>query len=208
LDVEKKATLKISCIALAGGESARLGRNKLTEYVGGKTLLERVLGTLSSFVSDIIVVTSTQSKLPTLDNYSKIKIVRDMFPGTGTLGAIYSGLKTSATHYNIVVACDMPFLNRELLGYMVQISKGFDLVAYNKEDRPEPLHAIYSRNCLKPIRSLIAKNQLRIIGILPFIKTRYLQPEEIERFDPRFLSFFNINTESDLRTANKFATMY
>jgi molybdenum cofactor guanylyltransferase len=193
--------LKITCIALAGGKSTRLGRNKLAEIIGGYTLLERVLSSLAVFNAEIIVVTSPDISLPPIADRYALKVVNDIYPGTGSLGAIYTGLASSKTHLNLVVACDMPFLNIRLLRYMLSISHGYDLVAYNKDDRPEPLHAIYSKNCLAPMKSLIEQNKLRIIGILPFIRARYLEPAEIERFDPGYLSFFNINTQEDLQKA-------
>jgi molybdenum cofactor guanylyltransferase len=197
--------LNISCIALAGGKSTRLGRNKLAEIVGGKTVLERVVDTLSLFQGDTILVAAGQSALPEISNHLNVKIVTDIYPGTGSLGGIYTGLFASSSQYNIVVACDMPFLNPALLGYMVSISEGFDMVAYNQNDRPEPLHAIYSRECLTPMKSLIEHNQLRIINILPHIKIRYIGDEEIAKYDPQRLSFFNINTEADLQKARQIA---
>jgi molybdopterin-guanine dinucleotide biosynthesis protein A len=199
--MEKSNNLDISCIALAGGKSTRLGRNKLAEMIGRQTLFDRVLSSLAAFNAEIIVVASKDISLPSLVNHPKVKTVNDIYPGTGSLGAIYTGLSTSTTHLNLVVACDMPFLNTGLLRYMVSISSGYDLVAYNKDDRPEPLHALYSKNCLAPMKSLIEQNKLRIIGILPFIRARYLEPAEIERFDPGYLSFFNINTPEDLQRA-------
>jgi molybdenum cofactor guanylyltransferase len=192
--------MEISCIVLAGGKSTRLGRNKLVEVIGRKTLLEMVLDALSVFNSEIIVVTSRHSPLsPMLKQYPRARTVEDIFPDTGSLGGIYTGLSVSRNHYNLVVAADLPFLNINLLKYMVSIAPGFDLVAYNENDRPEMLHAVYSKNCLAPMESLIRRNNLRIIGILPSIKVRYLTLAEIEQFDPRHLSFFNINTEDDLK---------
>ena len=195
---------EISCIVLAGGKSTRLRPNKIKETIGDQTLLERVLATLSVFDSDIIVVSSEQASLPGIDHYHRTRIVNDIYPGKGSLGGIYTGLSASKTHYNLVVAGDMPFLNVNLLKYMLKIGEGFDLVAYHQDDKPELLHAFYSRNCLAPMHSLIQQNNLRIIGILPFIKVRYLTAEEIERFDPQHLSFFNINTEDDLIKARAF----
>ncbi len=195
--------MEISCIALAGGKSTRLGRNKLKEIIGNKTLLERVLGTLSLFKGEIIIVTAKDTSLPSLPDYPRIKIVNDIYPGSGSLGGIYSGLSVSKTNYNLAVACDMPLLNFDLLRYMVEISEGFDLVAYNKEDRPEMLHAVYSQNCRMPMKSLILQKQLKIMGILPFVKSRYVTNNEIDKFDPQHLSFININTEEDLQKAKK-----
>ncbi len=196
--------MKISCIALAGGKSTRLGRNKLAEIIGGKTLFDRVMSALHTIGGEIIVVTSNDVVLPE-PGARKLRVVKDLFPGTGSLGAIYTGLAASKTHFNLVVACDMPFLNVDLLRYMVATAPGFDLVAYNKDDRPEPLHAVYSSNCAAPMKSLIEQNRLRIIGVLPFIHTRYLTGQEIERFDPDYLSFFNVNNEEDLQKARAIA---
>lgn len=197
--------LEISCIALAGGKSTRLGRNKITEMIGDKTLLDRVLDILSSFKREIIIVTSAQSILPDRINYPKVKIVNDIYPGKGSLGGIYTGLSASKTFYNIAVACDMPFLNTDLLNYMVEIARGYDLVAFREGDRFEPLHAVYSKNCLSSIGLLLQRNNVRIIEILNYVKVRYLTPQEIDRFDSRRLSFFNINTEEELLKAIEIA---
>jgi molybdenum cofactor guanylyltransferase len=197
--------LEINCIALAGGKSTRLGRNKLFEVIEGKTLFARVISTLALFNSEIIVVTSEQTSIPR-DIGSKLKIVNDIFPGKGLLGGIYSGLANSKAFYNIVVACDMPFLNYELLKYMADIAEGFDLAAFRKIDRFEPLHAVYSRKCLSPLENIMQhKNNQRIIEILPQVKFRNISQEEIDRIDPYHLSFFNINTEAELETARKIA---
>jgi molybdopterin-guanine dinucleotide biosynthesis protein A len=194
--------LEISCIALAGGKSSRLGRNKLFEVIGGKTLFTRVISALALFKSEIIVVTSEQSSIPGDISYPGLKIVKDIFPGKGSLGGIYTGLATSKTLYNIVVACDMPFLNYDLLKYFAAIADGFDLVAFNKVEKFEPLHAVYSQKCIFPMEKLMqSKNNERIIEILPQIKVHKIGQEEIDRIDPHHLSFFNVNTEAELQTA-------
>ena len=103
-------TLDVSCIILAGGKSRRLGRNKVIEKIGNQSLLERVVSSLSVFNSEIIIVAARESFLPQLTNYPKLKFVNDIYPGKGSLGGIYTGLVGSKLFYNVVVACDMPFL--------------------------------------------------------------------------------------------------
>jgi molybdenum cofactor guanylyltransferase len=191
--------LEISCIVLAGGQSTRLGRDKTKEVFLGKTLLERVLDTLSLLKCEIIVVTTENSSISKGLSYPRLRFVNDIFPGKGSLGGIYTGLVSSKSHYNLVVASDMPFINLNLIKFMIGSVKGYDLVAYLEENRPEMLLAVYSKNCLVPMETLIRNNNLRIIGIIPHIKVRYLKPEEVDRFDPLRLSFFNINTEADLK---------
>jgi molybdenum cofactor guanylyltransferase len=198
--------LEINCIALAGGKSTRLGRNKLFEVIEGKTLFARVISTLARFNCEIIVVTSEQTSIPRDTGCSQIKIVKDIFPGKGLPGGIYSGLVNSKAFYNIVVACDMPFLSYELLKHMAEIAQGFDLAAFRKTDRFEPLHAVYSRNCLSALENIMQhKNNERIIEILPQVRFRNISQEEIEKIDPYRLSFFNINTEAELKTAREIA---
>jgi molybdenum cofactor guanylyltransferase len=196
--------LDIGYIILAGGKSKRLGHDKIKEVIGDMTLLDRVINRLSILNGEIIIVTGENSSIPNTFSYPKIKIVHDLYSGKGMLGGIITGLSLSEYYYNLVVACDMPFLSTSLLQYMINITEDNDLVAYRNKMDLEPLHAIYSRNCLPIFEEIMQKN-LRIIELVQHVKARYLNSEEIKRYDPENLSFFNINTEADLSLANKIA---
>lgn len=198
-------TLNISCIALAGGKGSRLGRNKVAEIIGNESLLGRVASCLSYFEGDIIIVKAEEQSLPPLIDYPRLKIVNDIYPGKGPLGGVFTGLSKSTSLYNLVVAGDMPFLNRDLLQYMVKVCDGFDLVVPRLGALIEPLHAVYSRNCLAPIRRLLKQGNLQISLLISMLKVRYVEAKEIDRFDPEHLSFFNINTGADLETAREIA---
>ena len=196
--------MEISCIVLAGGRGLRLGRDKTLETFGNTSLLERVVFNLSVLDSDIIIVVATKRALPQLVNYPKLRVVADIYPGKGALGGVYTGLVASESLYNLVVAGDMPFLNQALLRYMVQLADGFDLVLPRlSNNMVEPLHAVYSKNCLATIKNLLNQGKMRFTDLLTLVKVRYVEAEEIDWFDPRHLSFFNINTEADLKTARE-----
>jgi len=199
----EKYALDTSCIVLAGGKSLRLGQNKARETIGDKSLLERAVFQLGSFHSDIIIVAAAKQSLPQLIGYPRVRKVIDAYPGTGPLGGIYSGLAASDSFYNLVVACDMPFLNQALLDYMIQLSVNFDLVIPRLGDLVEPLHAIYTKECLAPIERLLKQGRLGVRELFTLVKVRYLETDEIDRFDPQHLSFFNINTKADLEMARK-----
>lgn len=198
--------MNVSCIVLAGGKSIRLGRNKVAEVIGEHSLLERVISSLSFFNTDIIIVTAKDSSLPQLTDHMHINIVNDIYPERGSIGGIYSGLKASRSPLNLVLACDMPFLNLNLLRYMLDISDGYDVVV-PQINRVifEPLHAVYSKNCVAPLERLIKDNIFRIIELFPLVKVRYVKNVEIDRFDPDHLSFFNVNTEDDLMLGRELA---
>jgi molybdopterin-guanine dinucleotide biosynthesis protein A len=201
----EKYTLDISCIVLAGGKGLRLGRDKVLETVGDRSLLERVVSSISLFNGDIIIVTATEQAFPQLVDDRNLKIVTDIYPGKGPLGGIYTGLAASDLFYNLVVACDMPFLNQALLRYMIQISASFDLVVPRLDNMVELLHAVYSKKCLAPMECLLKQGKLSIRELLTLVRVRYVEAEEINRFDPKHLSFFNINNEADLETARELA---
>jgi len=197
--------LDISCIVLAGGKGLRLGHNKVLESIGNRSLLQRVVSSISSFKSDIIIVTASGQSFPELAGYPRWRIVTDIYPGKGALGGIYTGLAASTSFYSLIVSCDMPFLNQALLRYMIQVSAGFDAVVPQLGNMVEPLHSVYSKGCLAPIERMLKQGNLKVSDILPLVKVRYIEAEEIDMFDPKHLSFFNINTEADLRKARQLA---
>lgn len=190
----------ITSIVLAGGKGKRLGRTKLSEKIGGCTLCQRAIDRLIPVSDEILVVIAQGQPMPDLS--VSVKIVVDLYPDKGALGGIYTGLVASSSFHNLVVACDMPFLNPTLLRYLIQISPGFDVVIPRVEEgKLEPLHVVYSKNCLNPIQRQIQEGNLKINGFLGQVKVRYVGEAEVEEFDPEHLSFFNINTQADLERA-------
>ena len=197
--------MEISSIILAGGKSLRLGYDKVLERVGNTSLLEQVISRIDSFSKDIIIVTAKKRTFASLADHPKIKVISDILPGQGSLGGIYTGLKKSDSFYNLVVAADMPFLNESLLRYIIEVSNGYDFVLPKVNDLYEPLHAVYSRNCISPIETILKQGKKVIIELFNYVKVRYIGAEEIDRFDPQRLSYFNINTKEDMELARRIA---
>ena len=193
--------MDIGGIVLAGGKGIRLRKDKALETISKRTLLEQVVFQLSLLYGDIPIVIASGRRYPQLAGYTRLRMACDIYPGKGPLGGIYSGLKASDSFYNLVVACDMPFLNRDLLLYMVEAVIGFDLVVPRLGNLIEPLHAVYTKDCLAPIEHLLEKDSLSVRGLFPMVRVRYVEAEEIERFDSEHLSFFNVNTRADLERA-------
>ncbi|MFC2038553.1 molybdenum cofactor guanylyltransferase [Chloroflexota bacterium] len=192
--------MKVTSIILAGGKNRRLGRNKALEVFEGTTLIERVVKRLSPLSGQTLVITAMKREdLPPLDG---VELVPDIKAGLGPLGGIYSGLVASSLPYSIVVACDMPFLNTELLRHMIELIGDYDAVVPRLENgMVEPLHAVYARKSLEVLKSQLDDNSLKVHVLLEKLNVRYLEREESSRIDPRLLSFFNINRQSDLDQA-------
>jgi molybdopterin-guanine dinucleotide biosynthesis protein A len=205
---------RASGIILAGGQSRRMGRDKAFLSVGGVPLIERVIGALTRITSDLILVTNAPEEYAHLGT----RLTRDWIPGTGPLGGIYSGLRMAENPLAIAVSCDLPFLDPDLLRYQLALAEQFDVVIPSVPDPSKPpaprgrqptakdtdlhpLHAVYSKNCLEPMRVRIAAGDFRLIGFHDAVRVRVVTQEEVDRFDPQHQSFFNVNTPEDLEFA-------
>ena len=195
--------MDINCVILAGGKSKRFGHDKVLEKIGNTNLLEQVISRIDPLSKEIIIVTAKERSFVQLANHPKVKIVTDIFPGQGSLGGIYTGLVTSKSFYNLVVAADMPFLNVSLLRYMIKVADGYDFILPKINNWYEPLHAIYSRNCISPIEAILEQGKKVIVELFNYVKIRYVEAGEVDKFDPQHLSFFNINTIEDMERAKK-----
>ncbi|MCH7996461.1 MAG: molybdenum cofactor guanylyltransferase [Chloroflexi bacterium] len=193
--------MMVSGVALAGGRSKRLGRNKAVEKIGDQSLIERVVGKLSQVTSETVVVVAEESKAADLNLPPWVRTAADLYPGTGSLGGIFTGLSAAKGNYGVVVACDMPFLNVDLIRFMLDIVSDYDAVVPRLQGRPEPLHAVYSKTCVGPIERCLQADQLKIAIFFEQINVAYLEEDDIEAFDPSHLSFFNVNTQEDLDKA-------
>ncbi|TET58114.1 MAG: molybdenum cofactor guanylyltransferase [Dehalococcoidia bacterium] len=195
----------MTSIILAGGKSSRLGRSKALQAIKGKSLIQWVVDRVAILSMEIIIATARGEAIP-CSSAVRMKTVTDIYPGKGPLVGIYSGLRASTSPRAIVVGCDMPFLSVGLLDYMSRISSPFDVVVPRIEDKVEPLCAVYSRGCLAPIQGLLEQNELRINELFTMVRVRYIGEDEINRFDPEHLSFFNVNGKVDLDRARSLAT--
>jgi molybdopterin-guanine dinucleotide biosynthesis protein A len=198
----------VTGIVLAGGKSSRLGREKALERVGKQRLIEKVVSSLSPISQEVFVVTR-QEQFDKIDSiHLKARTLVDLYPGKAAFGGIYTGLASANNLYGLVVSCDMPFLNSALLRYLVELASGFDVVIPKVNDKLEPLHAVYSKNCLAIIKQLLDKGILQVLQLLDFVKTRYVCENEVDKYDPEHLSFFNINTRNDLLKAEQIMERY
>jgi molybdopterin-guanine dinucleotide biosynthesis protein A len=198
------ARVSLSGVVLAGGHSERLGQDKARLRLWGPqgpTLLEATVARLVEVCAEVVVVSDVPHDWPALP----ARIVFDRYPGGGALGGIYSGLLETAHRFALAVACDMPFLNPALLRYMADLPQDYDVLIPRlrhsekaADPQVEPLHAIYGRPCLEPMRELLMRGERRIIRFFPQVRVRYLEEAEWARFDPQGRSFRNINTPAEL----------
>jgi len=212
----------MNAIILAGGNNSRMGQNKALLRLNGESLIVRIISRIREHFDKVIIVSDS------LDSYADpvrnhvipnsktdisngvysvsnngVYLEKDLVKGRGPLGGIYSGLKTSSSFYNFFFACDLPFINPELVELMKRESSGYALtIPRTREGYFHPLHAIYSKECLPPIEEQFKKNIFKVANFFSKVKVNYIEEEEIEKFNP-YLSFYNINTREDYNKAKR-----
>ena len=192
--------LDFTVAIVAGGKSSRMGTDKSFVPLLGKPMIEHVLERVTDLGQRATIVITNQ---PESYAYLGLPVYEDVIRDKGSLGGIYSALAYSETGHTLALACDMPFLNPDLLRYMVALNDRdhggpYDVIVPRAEGHPQGLHALYSKNCLEPIRDRIDQDRLKVIGFHDQVRTRYIDPPEYARLDPHGLSFHNVNTPDEL----------
>jgi len=184
----------ITGVILAGGKNIRIGENKAFLEIKGERIIDRTVKLFKGIFSQVILVTKT----PLEYSYLDLEIILDLIPKSGSLIGIYTGLFYSSYAHSFVAACDMPFLNTKVIEYMINISRHYHVVIPHLPAGYHPLHALYSKRCMKFIEELIRKDNLKIIDFFKKVKVREIKSDEMNLLDPTMSAFLNINTPEDL----------
>jgi len=199
----EKKTIDLSLVVQAGGKSSRMGENKALMSLSGQPLIQRVIERVKPIAQELFVVTNKISDFPFLG----VNTVDDTIPGKGALGGLYTAMDITNNDYVAVVACDLPFVNPDILlkGLDLLIQSGADVaIPKTGKDFYEPLHAVYRRDtCEDAIYQAIMQNQWRVISWLSHVNVIEMELTLCWELDPSGLAFFNLNTKEDLNEAEK-----
>jgi len=174
-----------------------MGRKKAFIKIGGIPIIDIILNIFRELFSEIIIVTNAPEDF----EYTNVRLVKDIITNKGSLGGLYTGIKEATFHDCFVVACDMPFINLQLINHIIQI-KGYDAVVPRIDGRFQPLFATYSKDCLNVMKQHLNEEKLRISNVFTEIKVREIYGNEIKLYDDKLLSLININTPEELNNVS------
>jgi molybdopterin-guanine dinucleotide biosynthesis protein A len=191
----------IGGIVLCGGKSTRMGVPKATLPFGNETMLERVVRLLGTVVSPIVVVAARDQSLPSLPD--EISVTRDEREAKGPLEGIRAGLSALPASIDAayITSCDVPLLVPKFVERMIELMGDHDIAVMEIDGFPHPLSAIYRRNTLPHVESLLAADRLRPVFLFDAVRTRRVTPEEMTIVDPQLRTLRNLNTQEDYRAA-------
>ena len=189
--------MNASAVILAGGKSSRMGRPKALLPFDNQPLIVHILRALKSMFAEVVVVAAPEQELPQLS----ATLVRDEVAYQGPVGGIYYGLQAVGGDCCFVTSCDVAFVNLSLISYLISHISNHDVVVPYWQERFQPLHAVYRKSVLPLLKAQLERGELRPIFLYDKVRTRRVGEDEIRRFDPEGLSFFNMNTPEDYEEA-------
>lgn len=192
-------TFHAAALILAGGRGVRMGAEKPLVELDGVALVDRVKELLRPHFAELIIVTNR----PDLYEYEDINVVRDQVPYQGPLAGIYAGLVASGEDLNFVVASDMPFVNLEVIQFLVSRQDSADVTVIETADGIEPLFGFYRKGCMEAVRAHLEAGDRKPVSFYGDVDARLVPEAEVRAIDPNLASLFNVNTRDDLAAARR-----
>jgi len=188
--------MQVTGIILAGGKSSRMGMDKGLLELGGRKLVEIAVTTLTHVCSEIIISANS----PVYQQFG-YPVVSDVHKDIGPMGGLYSALSASKTHLNIALSVDLPFVSKELLGYLLGQAEGYEaVVPVSATGFYEPLCAVYDRSLLPAFEKCIENREYKLQHFLEKVHVnKILISNNLPFFTPYL--FTNLNTTGDLSAA-------
>lgn len=196
--------MSLSIVIQAGGESLRMGTNKALLPFLGRPLIERVIERVRPLADELLVTTNQPEQFTFLN----LPLFSDPIPVQGALAGLQTALSAASLKYTGVVACDMPFVSKDLLKFQLTmlIEGDYDLVVPLTDQGHEPFHAVYRREpCLRAVSNALAVGKKRMISWFDQVKVRELSVAEIKPIDPLGYAFINVNTPEEFTAIEQLA---
>lgn len=123
----------------------------------------------------------------------------------GPLAGIAAALAVTRSTWNLIVACDLPYLSGAWLGWLLShaMHSSAQVVIPQTEHGLEPLAAVYRRECGTVIAAALKRGEGKVVAVLKELRLEKVYPREWRRYDPQGLVLRNMNTPADYDEARK-----
>jgi molybdopterin-guanine dinucleotide biosynthesis protein A len=187
----------LTAIVLAGGRSSRMGTPKALLPFDGEPLILHIVRRLQPRFDELVVVAAPGQALPPMP----VTLVHDEVAFQGPVGGIRNGLEAALGEFAFVTSCDAAFSSPALMSHLLSLRDDNDVVVPRWDDRFQPLFAVYRRTVLPILDAQLASGELRPVYLFDKVRTRTVDEDEVRRFDPDGVSFFNMNRPQDYAEA-------
>ena len=192
-----------SALILAGGRSRRMGyKEKALLPIGDKIILEHVMDALDGVVDEIIISLRDVPQQELLKDYTQgYDVVLDKLQDVGPLSGILEGLRSANGEYVFVAACDMPYINTDVVELLFKRAEGHDaaIPIWENEDL-EPMHAVYRTHpmAMETEKAILRNEKFVLAPVFKMQDLVFVKIDEIRELDPDLRTFVNVNTPDDV----------
>ena len=198
-----KKSASVRGYVLAGGASRRFGADKALAQLGGKTMLRRMSELVATVTGSVQIVASSERYA----EYAEA-MVEDRWPDEGPLGGIITALRATqdsgrGEEWNLMVSCDMPFLTREWLEYLIASAAATDaeVVVPRSTYGLEPLCACWRTSAATKLQDAFDESVRKVTEAMKRLRMEILDETHWKRFDSAGRLFWNMNTPQDYQAA-------
>ena len=162
---------------LVGGASSRMGQDKALLEFEGVTIAERIAERVRAAAGNVTLIGPPE-------RYRSLgyNVIPDRAAGYGPMGGVYTALAATHSEWNLIVACDMPFVTAELFEALFTDAEASpstaDCIVAESRMEPghpggiEPLCAVWQRRCALPARRALDRNILKMHDFLSHLRVR------------------------------------
>lgn len=200
-------TPSVAAVVVAGGRSTRMGRDKASLSLAGRSLLDRVLDTVAQLpaIEEVVLVIGPRQRPPQRIDDLPLTVVRDRVEGEGPFAAVAAGLAAARADICVVLGCDTPFVRPALLQLLVARARSHAIVVPVYEGRLQPLCSAVRREALPEIEALLAAGERAVSSLADDPRAMHLTPLDWVNADPTGVSFLGVNTPAELALAEEMA---
>ena len=199
---------EVSTFILAGGASIRMGTEKALLEFGSEPLIKHTARVLEPLVGDVVVVGR-----PELYSALGLRAIPDKFVGQAcgsepvraSLVGIFTALTSTASDWNFILACDLPYLTREWVDWLLTraVASRCQIVMPRTSRGLEPLAAVYRRECATAILAALKSGIRKVTDALAGFEIEFVEEMDWREFDPEHRVLKNMNKPEDYREAQR-----
>ena len=191
-NIKQEKIVKYSAVILGGGKSTRMGSDKGSLLINGKSFIETIAGNLAD--ADELFLSTGENELYKLPG---IRNIRDEYKDIGPVAGIHKALKSMKNEWLFAVACDMPFIDSAFAGQLLkngleENEEAVLIVPRDKSGRYNMLGAMYHRSLYEKVTELINGGERKLRRIMELSGDKLVVTDITEE---RFLR--NINTKEE-----------
>lgn len=158
---------EVSAYILAGGKSSRMGSDKGMLPLKESVFIEHIVNALRKADCRSITIVSGNSAYDFLD----CQRIEDIYPNKGPVGGIFTALKHTTTHQNIILSVDIPMISSDVINWLIaNIDEKKLITQVRVFDKTSPLIGIYNKAALSTFEEHLKNDQLRlreVVAALP-----------------------------------------